>query len=61
MVLLVLGDDLPELRVDGGPFEGGGRLETYFDRMEFEVVGLELELVDEILLVLEEEAVSGCG
>ena len=27
--------------------------------MEFEVVGLELELVDEIFLILEEEAVSG--
>jgi len=28
--------------------------------MEFEVVGLELKLVDEVILILEEEAVSGC-
>jgi hypothetical protein len=52
-------DSLPDGGVDGRPGEVSEWLWTNFSRLEFEVVGLELELIDEILLEIEKETIAG--
>lgn len=59
MVLFVtFADDFPEDRVDGGPLEDVAGLETDLDRLAFDVVGLELKLIDEVFLVLQQKTIS---
>lgn len=52
-------DSLPDGWVDGCPGEVSEWLWTNFNRLEFEVVGFELELIDEILLEIEKETIAG--
>ena len=44
-IFLLLVDDFPEFRVDSSPRKCRIRLETNFDRLKFEVVRLELQLI----------------
>lgn len=52
-------DLLPDGGVDGRPGQTAQGLGTNLDGLEFEVVGLELELLDQILLELQKKTVAG--
>lgn len=50
---------IPDGGVDGGPFQTVHGFWTDYSGMEFEVIGLEFELFDEILFEIEEETIAG--